>query len=53
MVALVQKDVKSLVAYSSVAHLGFVMLGIFALNEQGISGAVLQIVKYLESIQKK
>ncbi len=46
MVALVQKDVKSLVAYSSVAHLGFVMLGIFALNEQGISGAVLQMVNH-------
>ena len=46
LVALVQKDVKSLVAYSSVAHLGFVMLGIFALNEQGISGAVLQMVNH-------
>ena len=46
LVALVQKDIKSLVAYSSVAHLGFVMLGIFALNEQGISGAVLQMVNH-------
>lgn len=46
LVALAQKDVKSLVAYSSVAHLGFVMLGIFALNEQGISGAVLQMVNH-------
>ncbi|MEM7128567.1 MAG: NADH-quinone oxidoreductase subunit M [Chloroflexota bacterium] len=46
LVALVQKDIKSLVAYSSVAHLGFVMLGIFSLNEQGISGAVLQMVNH-------
>lgn len=46
LVALVQKDLKSLVAYSSVAHLGFVMLGIFALNEQGVSGAVLQMVNH-------
>ncbi|OUC07766.1 NADH dehydrogenase, partial [Litorilinea aerophila] len=42
LVALVQKDFKSLVAYSSVAHLGFVMLGIVAFNPQGVSGAVLQ-----------
>ena len=46
LVALAQKDIKSLVAYSSVAHLGFVMLGIFALNVQGISGAVLQMVNH-------
>lgn len=46
LVALVQKDVKSLVAYSSVAHLGFVMLGIFAFNAQGMSGAVLQMVNH-------
>jgi NADH-quinone oxidoreductase subunit M len=46
LVALVQEDIKSLVAYSSVAHLGFVMLGVFALNEQGISGAVLQMVNH-------
>ena len=46
LVALVQKDVKSLVAYSSVAHLGFVMLGIVALNLQGMSGAVLQMVNH-------
>ncbi len=46
LVALVQKDVKSLVAYSSVAHLGFVMLGIFALNAQGIAGATLQMVNH-------
>jgi NADH-quinone oxidoreductase subunit M len=46
LVALVQKDVKSLVAYSSVAHLGFVVLGIFALNPQGIAGATLQMVNH-------
>jgi NADH-quinone oxidoreductase subunit M len=46
LVALVQKDVKSLVAYSSVAHLGFVVLGIFALNMQGIAGATLQMVNH-------
>jgi NADH-quinone oxidoreductase subunit M len=41
-----QRDVKKLVAYSSVSHLGFVMLGIFALNTQGISGAILQMVNH-------
>ncbi len=46
LVALVQKDVKSLVAYSSVAHLGYVMLGIVAFNLQGMSGAVLQMVNH-------
>jgi NADH-quinone oxidoreductase subunit M len=46
LVALVQRDVKSLVAYSSVAHMGFVVLGIFSLNEQGVSGAVLQMVNH-------
>lgn len=46
LVALVQRDVKSLVAYSSVAHLGFVMLGIAAFNEQGLSGATLQMVNH-------
>ena len=46
LVALVQKDIKSLVAYSSVAHLGFVVLGIFAFNMQGVSGAVLQMINH-------
>jgi len=46
LVALVQKDVKSLVAYSSVAHLGYVVLGLFALNAQGIAGATLQMVNH-------
>jgi NADH-quinone oxidoreductase subunit M len=44
--AWVQKDVKKLVAYSSVSHLGFVMLGIFSVTQQGISGAVLQMVNH-------
>jgi NADH-quinone oxidoreductase subunit M len=46
LVAMVQDDVKKLVAYSSVAHLGFVMLGIFALNQQGISGGMLQMLNH-------
>ena len=46
LVALVQKDVKSLVAYSSIAHLGFVMLGVATLTAQGLSGAVLQGVNH-------
>jgi NADH-quinone oxidoreductase subunit M len=41
-----QRDVKKLVAYSSVSHLGFVMLGLFALNPQGIEGAILQMVNH-------
>ncbi len=46
LVALVQKDVKLLVAYSSIAHLGFVMLGIASQTKQGVSGAVLQSVNH-------
>jgi NADH-quinone oxidoreductase subunit M len=45
-VSYAQKDVKKLVAYSSVSHLGFVMLGLFALNAQGISGGILQMVNH-------
>ncbi len=41
-----QTDVKKLVAYSSVSHLGFVMLGLFALNAQGIEGAILQMINH-------
>ena len=41
-----QSDVKKLVAYSSVSHLGFVMLGLFALNVQGIEGAILQMINH-------
>jgi NADH-quinone oxidoreductase subunit M len=44
--AWVQKDVKKLVAYSSVSHLGFVMLGIFSMNSGAISGAILQMVNH-------
>jgi NADH-quinone oxidoreductase subunit M len=46
MVALMQKDWKKLVAYSSVAHLGFCMVGIFALNSQGLTGGVLQMINH-------
>ena len=46
LVAYRQKDAKRLVAYSSVSHLGFVVLGLFALNAQGISGAILQMVNH-------
>jgi len=46
LMALVQADIKKLVAYSSVSHLGFVMLGIFAFNSQGLDGAVLQMVNH-------
>jgi NADH-quinone oxidoreductase subunit M len=46
MCALVQRDVKKLVAYSSVAHMGFCMLGLFALNAEGISGGVLQMINH-------
>ncbi len=45
-VSYAQKDVKKLVAYSSVSHLGFVMLGIFALNAQGVQGGILQMVNH-------
>lgn len=44
--ALAQTDLKKLIAYSSVSHMGFVTLGIFALNAQGIEGAVLQMVNH-------
>jgi NADH-quinone oxidoreductase subunit M len=46
IVAMMQTDVKRLVAYSSVSHLGFVMLGIFTLTSEGMSGAVLQMVNH-------
>jgi NADH-quinone oxidoreductase subunit M len=46
LVAMVQKDMKKLVAYSSVSHLGFVMLGLFAFNVQGIQGGILQMVNH-------
>jgi NADH-quinone oxidoreductase subunit M len=46
IVSFAQKDVKKLVAYSSVSHLGFVMLGIFSLNPEGIAGGILQGVNH-------
>lgn len=46
IVSFAQKDVKKLVAYSSVSHLGFVMLGIFSLNAAGLQGAILQGVNH-------
>jgi NADH-quinone oxidoreductase subunit M len=46
LVAMVQKDVKSLVAFSSVSHLGFVMLGMAALNMQGVQGSILQMLNH-------
>ena len=45
-VSYAQKDAKKLVAYSSVSHLGFVMLGLFALNPQGIQGGILQMINH-------
>lgn len=46
LVAMVQKDMKKLVAYSSVAHLGFVVLGIFAMTQESVQGAVIQMVNH-------
>lgn len=46
LVAMVQTDIKRLVAYSSVSHLGFVVLGIFSLTAEGIQGAVIQMVNH-------
>ncbi|HME68574.1 MAG TPA: NADH-quinone oxidoreductase subunit M [Myxococcota bacterium] len=46
LVAMVQADMKKLVAYSSVAHLGFVMMGMFAFNIEGVEGSVLQMVNH-------
>ena len=46
LVAMAQKDIKKLIAYSSVSHLGFVMLGLFALNPNGINGAVMQMISH-------
>ena len=45
-IAIGQRDLKALVAYSSISHLGFVVLGIFALNSEGIEGSVLQMVNH-------
>jgi len=45
-IAIAQKDLKALVAYASISHLGFIVLGIFAGNSQGIEGSVLQMVNH-------
>lgn len=45
-VAIAQKDIKALIAWSSISHLGFIVLGIFALNEQGVEGSILQMVNH-------
>ena len=46
LVALVQEDVKKLIAYSSVAHMGFVTMGIFAVTAQGVSGGIFQMISH-------
>ena len=46
LVALMQKDMKKLIAYSSVAHMGFVTIGIFAFNSQGIEGSIFQMISH-------
>ncbi|MDX2202581.1 MAG: NADH-quinone oxidoreductase subunit M [Hyphomicrobiaceae bacterium] len=46
LVALAQEDVKKLIAYSSVAHMGFVTMGIFSLNAQGVDGAIFQMISH-------
>jgi NADH-quinone oxidoreductase subunit M len=46
MVSLAQEDVKKLVAYSSVSHLGYCMLGMFALNMEGIKGCIIQMINH-------
>ncbi|MEI4231857.1 NADH-quinone oxidoreductase subunit M [Roseovarius sp. D22-M7] len=46
LVALAQEDMKKLIAYSSVAHMGFVTMGIFAANQQGLDGAIFQMISH-------
>ncbi|MDP3861535.1 MAG: NADH-quinone oxidoreductase subunit M [Phaeovulum sp.] len=46
LVALAQSDMKKLIAYSSVAHMGFVTMGIFAFNQQGVDGAIFQMLSH-------
>ena len=46
LVALAQSDMKKLIAYSSVAHMGFVTIGIFTLTEQGVAGAMFQMISH-------
>ena len=46
IIAIKQEDIKKMIAYSSVAHMGFVTIGIFSLNDLGISGAIMQILSH-------
>jgi NADH-quinone oxidoreductase subunit M len=46
LVAMMQEDMKKLIAYSSVAHMGFVTMGIFAINQQGLDGAMFQMISH-------
>ena len=46
LIALMQEDMKKLIAYSSVAHMGFVTLGIFTLKQQGIEGSIIQMISH-------
>ena len=46
LVALAQSDMKKLIAYSSVAHMGYVTMGIFAANQQGVDGAIFQMISH-------
>ncbi len=46
LVAMMQEDMKKLIAYSSVAHMGFVTMGIFAINRQGVDGAIFQMLSH-------
>ena len=46
LVALIQEDMKKLIAYSSVAHMGFVTLGIFTLTQQGLEGSIIQMISH-------
>ncbi|QEE47417.1 NADH-quinone oxidoreductase subunit M [Rhizobium sp. WL3] len=46
LVALMQEDMKKLIAYSSVAHMGYVTMGIFAANQQGVQGAIFQMISH-------
>ncbi|QOL80625.1 NADH-quinone oxidoreductase subunit M [Pseudooceanicola spongiae] len=46
LVALVQEDMKKLIAYSSVAHMGYVTMGIFSMNQQGVDGAIFQMISH-------
>ncbi len=46
LVALAQEDMKKLIAYSSVAHMGFVTMGIFTLTHQGVEGGIFQMLSH-------